>query len=492
MKYLLVSILVNLCFSVQVFAVQSTSASQWGITFHFAHPSEIGQFANGDYWVQGPVVITRITPDFDGKNNGWEVNPVYTGNHGFQDQCYGGDSFNPGLVPALPYSAAPGQSIVKTTPSKETLVGNAYRPCLNTAAVLTVVAGIPVNNGSTLFRPPYVGTAKPLYSVSDLRHYLLPSLEPVEATPSLESIKKTFQRVQLDHKGGGTGRALRPKANMPDYGADMARNEADAALRLMLNDSFEAKKDALIAFVQTGIDLHAMVQSGQYWPRGGGEQPGHTLPYVFAAVVLDNQAMKKKIKEISEAELLYNDYANQYGEKNRVLWGDKKSWSERQYWGRFVLESGSKTLADPYGYIDGGYHPGGGYQYCCTSMPWKGLTLAFHLMPVMKRVWNNPKIFDYADRWVNFGAWTQPDPCAPHDGIWANYGVTYGPDPSNPGKCIKDTNPADGIGRFPGLHGSNRDTGHRATAFQNNMWLAYRKLGASPSFLVPLLLSEDK
>ncbi len=28
---------------------------------------------------------------------------------------------------------------------------------------------------------------------------------------------------------------------MPDYGADMARNEADAALRLMLNDSLQAK-----------------------------------------------------------------------------------------------------------------------------------------------------------------------------------------------------------------------------------------------------------
>ncbi len=124
-------------------------------------------------------------------------------------------------------------------------------------------------------------------------------------------------------------------------------------------------------------------------------------------------------------------------------------------------------------------------------MTWKGLALAFHLMPELKGVWNNPKIFKYADRWVDFGAWTQPDPCAPHDGDWANYGVTYGPDPNNPGDCIIDTNPADGIGRFPGLHGSNRDEGHRATAFQNNMWVVYRHRGTSPSFLIPLILSND-
>lgn len=490
MKPLLLALLICFCLPVSSSAVQSNSINQWGITFHFSQAEEIGQYANGDFWAKGPVTIIRITPDFDGENNGWEVNPVYSGKHGFQANCYGGDNFDPGLVPPLPYTAQPGQSIVKTTSYKESIVGGAFRPCLNSAVVLTVVASTPVNNGSTLFRPTYVGTNKKSYSVTDLQTHLLPSLQTVENAPSLAEVFQYYQRVQLDHKGGGTGRALRPRQNMPNYGADMARNEAETVLRLMLDDPLEDKKAVLIAFVQAGIDIHGMVLSGQYWPRGGGEQPGHTLPYVFAAVMLNDVHMKETIRETARAKKMYNDYANQTGQNGRVLWGDKKSWGERQYWARFVLHSGSKTLADPYAYIDGGYYPGGGYQYCCTSMPWKGLSLSFHLMPPMKQVWNNQQIFSYADRWVNFGAWTQPDPCAPHDGNWANYGITYGPDPHSPGDCIKDKNPDDGIGRFPTLHGSNRDEGHRSSDFQDTMWKKYRSRGQSQHHIVPLLLRD--
>lgn len=37
--------------------------SQYGITWTFDTEYEYGQFANGDYWVLGPVTITRIEPD---------------------------------------------------------------------------------------------------------------------------------------------------------------------------------------------------------------------------------------------------------------------------------------------------------------------------------------------------------------------------------------------------------------------------------------------
>ena len=60
----------------------------------------------------GPVTITKISPDYDGHNNGWEVNPVVEGGHGFQDGGYGG-GFDPSLVPGLPYTAEKTLSIVK-------------------------------------------------------------------------------------------------------------------------------------------------------------------------------------------------------------------------------------------------------------------------------------------------------------------------------------------------------------------------------------------
>ncbi|NLW32481.1 MAG: hypothetical protein GXY77_13610, partial [Fibrobacter sp.] len=54
-----------------------------GITWFFDKDYPVGRFANGDYWVAGDtVIITRITPDFDGEQNGWEVNPIVDGPQG--------------------------------------------------------------------------------------------------------------------------------------------------------------------------------------------------------------------------------------------------------------------------------------------------------------------------------------------------------------------------------------------------------------------------
>jgi len=57
-------------------------------------------------------------------------------------------------------------------------------------------------------------------------------------------------------------------------------------------------------------------------------------------------------------------------------------------------------------------------------------------------------------------------------GSWdSDYGVTYGPDGA--GGCIPDTDPSDGIGRFPLLHGSSTDDGHYGSGFANALWSAY-------------------
>src|SRR4030042_5064348 len=39
------------------------SISQYGITWTFDKEYQYGQFANGDYWVIGPVKIVKITPE---------------------------------------------------------------------------------------------------------------------------------------------------------------------------------------------------------------------------------------------------------------------------------------------------------------------------------------------------------------------------------------------------------------------------------------------
>ncbi len=155
-----------------------------------------------------------------------------------------------------------------------------------------------------------------------------------------------------------------------------------------------------------------------------------------------------------------------------------------------------------------GYHQ----TYSNTAI---GGALATILLPSGHAVWNNSASVNYLARWVAHGAFTQPDTCAPVPGMCQggstpgvacssanavyssgslstpcpgggtcslttevvnntitnpNYGVTYGP--NGAGGCIQDTNPNDGIGRFPNLHYAGHGNGY-GSAFANAMWSLY-------------------
>ena len=92
-----------------------------------------------------------------------------------------------------------------------------------------------------MFRPPYFGDAKPLYSTNDLQAELLPTLAATDGAPSFDEIHEQFRRVWLDHKVGWTGRPLHPTDTMPDYGSDIAVRTAQGALALMLEGSVDDK-----------------------------------------------------------------------------------------------------------------------------------------------------------------------------------------------------------------------------------------------------------
>jgi hypothetical protein len=156
-----------------------------------------------------------------------------------------------------------------------------------------------------------------------------------------------------------------------------------------------------------------------------------------------------------------------------------------RYWNSIAYDEGSRTFTDPHDYIDGGKKPGDGYQFCCTSQAFKGTALALLLMPELQKVWKPDALFDYADRWVNLGAWTLPDPYAAVDGDTEaetrdNKGITWGPDPNNPGEAIKGGN-----GRFPQLHGSNTDRGNWGSEFYSSMWKAHRRSAPDANLTPP-------
>ncbi len=441
--------------------------TQHGITFSFDQAYTYGQFANGDYWVApstpgGAVNITGMSPGFTGTANGWMVNP--TSNAQSWDNEI--TSFNASLAPSLPYDAGGGESILKAIsvghwPSGVPATRYSSRDVakLETMAVLTVLDEAPVDGGETLFRPWYMGHDKPFYSTNDLQLDLLPSLSYAGSRPNLDSQVRRWERVQVDHNGGWQGRQYRPRQNMHDYGAETARESGATALRLMLDDPVEQKMPLLVNYVQYGLDLYGAMQNGTTWPPNGGHALGRKLPMVFAAVMLGDEQMKSDILS-APANTFHEDGSVQFTENAMTtLFGHPGS--ESMYWLNQNTGSGSRTVRDPYGYIDGGQTPGGSYQFCCNSMPFKGAALALHLMPELRDIFDNEEYLDYVDRWVNHGAWTLPDPYkANGDGE------------------------IDGVGRYPHLHGSNADSGHYGSGFVNAMWNAFRD---GPAVMMPFI-----
>jgi hypothetical protein len=364
-----------------VSAATTSSITQHGITWTFDGEYEYGQYANGDYWVVGPVTINSITPDatVDPGRNGWEINPMSHAIQPYDDRSY---NYSTSSLPTLPNTVPVNSSVVKTVSTVASGHTN-----IQTAAVLTVLPSIPVNNGTTLFRPPYFGTSKTSYNLTDMDLSALPALATVANTPTFASVVNNFQKVQLDHLEGWIGRTIHPVDNMPDYGSDISNNISDGILRLMLNDSVEDKQQAGIMLTQAAIDWYEMRATGQVWAANGGHSMGRKLIILFGGVILDNQDMKDAVSNGVDATYHENGQTTFYQQANdgngMVIWGQPES--EVQYWRELATpDSGSKTVLDPYGYIDGGYEPGGVYQDL-TAPVFKNESIAARLLPAVRR-----------------------------------------------------------------------------------------------------------
>ena len=286
-------------------AAQTSQITQFGITWTFDKEYEYGQFANGDYWVVGPVNITNVTPGWNGESHGSMINPmpIPRGKQAY-DSRYGG--FDSSLLVEAPVTLEPNTSLIsaiswtdadKDDPDYPYEQGGVPRPFLRGAAVLTVVESIPPEGS---FRPPYAGNNKPMYLTSNLRKDLLPNLTLVENTPDINDVAEDFERVWLDHfthHGDGTQYSS-PSENMPNYGREYSILVGKASLLLMLDEEelisrWGSDKDTLlIRFVQLGIDLYAVVENGGYWWSGGGLNHGRKWPILFAGLMLDHSGMK--------------------------------------------------------------------------------------------------------------------------------------------------------------------------------------------------------
>jgi hypothetical protein len=277
---------------------KAPGVTQFGITWTFDQNHLIGRFANGDYWVVGPVTVIGIDPpsteDANGRTmNGSMMNPSPTdgANNGYDRELGGYDhkynvAFN--VSASNPLIVHPYSSLVSVI----SLPKPNLRPQLKTAAVLTILDVVPPEGS---FRPPYCGIDKAIkYNKNQLDYSKLAKLAAPKSTPELRLVERMFERVWLDHPPRWPARYFHPSDNMPDYGRDMMEQIGDAALILHLNFTNTEKETLLVRFVQLGIDLYGVLQDGgeKNWIPSGGHQGGRKLPILFAGIVLNDSGMK--------------------------------------------------------------------------------------------------------------------------------------------------------------------------------------------------------
>lgn len=473
------------------------SLNQFGITWTFdkdislienssenpsaTAPYTYGTFANGDYWIIGPVNIISIDPesdtiDQDGSwtRNGSMINPSMTWYQGFDSRPRGGSSFYNsdlnvalGVTEASPLEVATGSSLISSISQN----APSTIPQLRTAAVLTVLESAPPANS---FRPAMVGFNKTIrFNVSDLDYTVLQKIDSIASAPSLSTVERWFQRPWVEVQFGWWASHLFPSDNMEDYGRDISKQTSKAALLLNFDYSDEEKSTLLIRYVQAGIDLYGIVENGPIyaWSADGGIYIGRKIVILVTSAVLhdeDMQAIFSRTGAYLHEGVDQDGYPVTFGpgydppdylhfqEDDQVYYvtkfnvditnnsttSNKPDGNPWPTWEPDPLSS----LIIPYATADIGlpewsirnaanpwksgnsptftyprYRPGNGCSY-------PAIALAIHIMD-LKELWNHPAFFDYTDRYVRMiedidGIWgIKNDPAEPD---WQNIGLWQG------------------------------------------------------------------
>ncbi len=378
--------------------------SQFGITWTMDRPYEAGRFANGDWWVVGPVQLIAIDPPSwtsrGRTRNGSMVNPSPRSGYkqAYDSACYGKyaekDSFVPrwnaagDLSGAQPLLLRAHTSLISTI--SDPIPG--ARPQIDSAAVLTVLNAAPPEGS---FRPPYCGDDKSIrFNKSQIDWSLLDKLAPAATTPSWSEVERWFERPWIDHVPIWVGRYIHPTKNMPDYGREICDRVSTAALMVHLDVPDARKETLLVRFLQLGIDLFGIVQEGGFWPPSGGHMSGRKWPILFAGLMFGEPTMSgigsDPGVQFAEDGQTFFVQETKPGVYNRGFGGYGPQHVGLPEWGQEHSLDPSSDDVDWWG---------DGYRLCCTANAWWGQLLAAYIMGV-KPLWNHDALFDYQDRYL--------------------------------------------------------------------------------------------
>lgn len=392
-----------------------TEVSQYGITWTFEKPAKTGKFITGDWWVQGPVTIVKVTPPpgpvikekLDIKVNRWndtslkEDSTLRNGSmiihHVGTKQSYDSRAagFSEEDVIEFPLELNPNLSLISSISNKSLPVDHFAKnimwdgerkseTVMKAAAVLTCVEEIPPKDA---FRPPYVGTAKPIFQAKNIQWGLLPNLTPAGEVPSWDEFERYFKRPWIDHLMSWSQQQLVPNENGPNYGREHARLVSIASLMVSLDVPKEKKETLTIGLIQRGIDLHGLAMEGGYWNEGGGHSSGRKWPILFASIMLD----ELKISQLPETAFFQEDTQTYYG----------KGWFGQTALYQMIQHHGKRTTYEekpPYEW-EKWDKTSESYRICCNAVAWVGTALTARHMKAIK-TWNHDAHFDYVDRWM--------------------------------------------------------------------------------------------
>jgi len=434
-------------------ASAATSISQHGITWTWTEDRQLGQYANGDYWVVGPITMTSISPGSSVTGSGRVINGTMINPTAAQYPSQGFDSHmsegqgvgwsatlnrgRPGgsaLSGSNPLVVSAGSSVCSVI-SHPT---DTNRPTLTDFAVLTVVSSAPAPGS---FRPPYCGTDKThRWNKSSLNYGILKNLAPVTGSPDPSAGVPTRSWVEISStQPGYTG--FRASNNQPHYGRDMGSLLGTRFLSLHLNYSNAAKEGLYVWMVQYGIDIYGAYSSNPgnvIWQDEAGIVLGQHAPVALAALALNDSniaSLASNWSKFAEDRQIWRITQSDVG---RTLVGiNGKPPPSRNYIQSDVglPEWGIKHMSQPQN-----DNPDWGAIYRDVAYTGTyGLALAANLTTGMKALWNHDVFFDYGNRVNNISGSTAGT--AFQRAMWAAYrngGTDLPPPPPPPSFSIGD------------------------------------------------------
>lgn len=389
------------------FAAAATSVSRLEITWTFSQDRPVGQYANGDWWVVGPVTITNITPKSvvsGGRTiNGSTINPDSSEYpiHGFDSAMA---ETGLGYTASLNVGRPGGNDISASNPlvvqNGSSLIScishpvSTNRPTITDISILTVVSSAPAAGS---FRPPYCGNDKTHYwNKSNLRYNILQKLT-LSGAPTPDQMAGSFDRPWFELATESSGRYYHPANHQPEYGRDMAYIVGDALLALHLNYTDAQKETLYIRMVQWGIDLYGCANTGAKWADNGGHNAGRKGGLVMAGLALNDPkilAFANAKNEFIFAEDRQTWYVTSSDVGRPLYHGDGRARDEYIQADVGIPEWGEKHASQP----DRDGRNWSAYYRDINYISHLGEALAIRLTAGGYEAWNWPAFFDYTDR----------------------------------------------------------------------------------------------